>query len=657
MNYRGFGTQIHRSSREKIPRQRRDLAYTQGVSRTATLEDWEPQLPGSSWFVWLWLTVVLTVSHTLLLVLGLKPFGLELSGLTKFFIGPIAIIVMWLLARRKYQVGRASIQWMAVAIGVWWLGDLSQNPLQAFASQNPNLEPVTSVPYLIAVLCMLRAVWQLPQVARLRLEMASIWYETLMMMTAALMTVWRFSITGHTTKDWNGLEVGFEMIGPLLCVGLLGFLLLAVMRQGDQVFLAYHWLVLGALSFTIANLSRIDVTAHYSTTANDLFGAWGMVFWLASALTGTQPRVHQNALITRFVAMALTSLPYLAALGTYLIALQYIIGVDHEVDQTHQLTSLVLLIGVGIVTTLVILRQLLMILENRHLNETLELRVAERGQQLEVSQARLNASERLASLGQLTAGLAHEVNTPLASAMNSVMQAEGLSLEYEDSIGATGVTDDDHRQIAQELKNSLSTVKGTLNRLGELIRKMRAQGRNPNEGAVRFNPIKMAQDALVMLEHPALQAKVELVLDLGTEREALFVHGDPVRFAQIVTNLTQNAIHACEDQRQPQSSKVCLYFTHDTNQVIFHVSDNGSGIPEQILSQIFDPLFTTKAAGRGTGLGLSIIKDIVTSHFSGQIDCETKQGQGTTFKVTLNRVLESTPVVVPALASLEASSR
>jgi signal transduction histidine kinase len=637
------------------------LPYTKGVSSPATLEDWEPQLPGPSWFTWLWLTVAFTISHTLLVVTGLKPFGLELSTLIKFSIGPIAIVVMLLLAQRKYQVGRASIHWMAVAIGVWWLGDLFQNPLQAFASKNPNLEPVTSVSYLIAVLCMLRAVWQLPQVARLRLELASIWYETLMMMTAALMAVWRFSISEQVSAPgWNGLEVGFEMIGPVLCVGLLGFLLLAVMRQGDQVFLAYHWLVLGALCFTVAYMSRVDATAHYSTTASDLFGSWGMVFWLASALTGTQPRVEQNPLITRFVAMALTSLPYLSVLATYLITLTYIVGVDHESEKIHQLSSLVLLIGVGIVTALVILRQFLMILENRHLNETLELRVTERGQQLEVSQARLNASERLASLGQLTAGLAHEVNTPLASAMNSVMQAEGLALEYEESIGASGVTDEDHRQIAQELKGSLNVVKGTLNRLGELIRKMRAQGRNPNEGAVRFNPIKMAQDALVMLEHPALQAKVELLLEVGpqsgAEREVLFVHGDPVRFVQIVTNLTQNAIHACEDGRKTDGSRVRLHFSHDADHVMMHVSDNGSGIPEKVLPQIFDPLFTTKADGRGTGLGLSIIKDIVSSHFSGRIDCDTKSGKGTTFNVTMNRVHESTPVVIRPSEPLEVSS-
>jgi signal transduction histidine kinase len=154
---------------------------------------------------------------------------------------------------------------------------------------------------------------------------------------------------------------------------------------------------------------------------------------------------------------------------------------------------------------------------------------------------------------------------------------------------------------------------------------------------------------------------VELLLEIGprsgAERETLFVHGDPVRFVQIVTNLTQNAIHACEDGRKTDGSRVRLHFSHDANHVMMHVSDNGSGIPEKVLPQIFDPLFTTKADGRGTGLGLSIIKDIVTSHFSGRIDCDTKAGKGTTFNVTMNRVHESTPVVIPPAQALETSSR
>jgi signal transduction histidine kinase len=633
------------------------VPYTRAVSTHATLEDWEPHLPGSAWFSWLWLVVALSVAHTLFTLTGLKILNLELTGLIKLLIGPVVVTAMVLLAKRKYQVGRSSIYWMAISIAVWWLADVLHDPVEAlfeapgqtFKLSEADLEALLNSPYLIACLCMLRAVWQLPQVARLRQELPSIWSETLMLLTAALAAMWRFSIANHLlAQQWNSFEIAVDLLVPILSVGLLGFLLLAVMRQGEHVFVAYHWLVLGSLCFAVTSLIHSDGANRLSKQAEEVFGLWGMAFWLTSALTGTQPRVRQHPVLTRFVAATLLALPYVAVLSTYLITLSFVIGAGQDHDATHRIIELVLLVAVGIVTALVIVRQFLMILENRILNETLERRVAERGQQLEVSQARLNASERLASLGQLTAGLAHEVNTPLASAMNSVMQADRLALEYQESIGANGVTDDDHRQIALELRGSLDVVKGTLNRLGELIRKMRAQGRNPNEGAVRFNPIKMTHDALVMLEHPALQAKVELLLETGTDREALFVHGDPVRFAQVVTNLTQNAIHACEDGRKTDGSRVRLHFTHSADHVTLHVSDNGSGIPENVLPRIFDPLFTTKADGRGTGLGLSIIKDIVTSHFSGQIYCETTAGKGTTFTVTMNRVHESMSVVNPS---------
>jgi signal transduction histidine kinase len=636
------------------------------VSQHTTLEDWNPKLPGRSWFTWLWLTLALVVAHGVFAIAGsrvpglnqsgLNQSGLALSEIVKFPVGPIVVITMALLARKKYEVGRSSIYSMAVSVLLWWLGGVLEAPLlQLTVRYGLEEHTLLSIPFLLSSLTMVQAVWQLPQVARLRQEWTSIWYETLMLLTASLATLWRFALAEHILVDnLNWLEAGAELIGPVLSVGLLGFLLLAVMRQGDQVFVAYHWLLLGSSCFTLAFVIRLDGMTPLNRGWIDTFGLLGMVFWMASALTGTQARITQPAWISRFVSSSLTVLPYLAVLITYLITLTFVIAVDHEDEPTHHLRLLGLMLSVGVVTALIVVRQFLMILENRHLNETLELRVAERGQQLEVSQARLNASERLASLGQLTAGLAHEVNTPLASAMNSVMQAEGLALEYQQSIGAAGVTDEDHRQIAQELGSSLAIVKGTLNRLGELIRKMRAQGRNPNEGAVRFNPIRMAEDALVMLEHPAMQAKVELLLEHGAERENLFVHGDPVRFAQIVTNLTQNAIHACEDGRKFEGSRVRLHFSHDADHVILHVSDNGSGIPEKVLPRIFDPLFTTKADGRGTGLGLSIIKDIVTSHFSGQIDCETKSGRGTTFSVRLNRVLESTPVVIPPSELLEA---
>jgi signal transduction histidine kinase len=614
------------------------------MSATPIQEDSNLELPGREFYIWLWIAVVLASLHTLLTLTGFGPWRLELGSVLRLTTGPIAVVVMTMLGLRGYRRGRAATLWLTASLGMWWIADALYGFAEVIARWDVRQVSLLGVPYLLSVFMMMIAVILLPKAQRSRNESLSILAEVLIVIVASITAMWRgFIAQNLVDAKWNWIAVTFDLIGPFFGMGVLGFLFLTVMRQRERILGAYNWLAIGVFCFGAvmqgADFIRGQGGQYFTGHPIDALSSWGNIFLMTAVLTGLRPRVKQNRILTRIWSSTLTGLPYLAVVGSY--GLMFVFVTRREYDPSADIKELGLLIGVGTVTALVVVRQLLMILENRNLNESLERRVAERGLELEISQARLNASERLASLGQLTAGLAHEVNTPLATAMNSVSQAQGLAQEYRSSIGAPGVTDDDHREIAGELEGSLTHVAATLQRLGELIRKMRAQGRNPNEGAVRFNPVKTAQDALVMLEHAALQAKVELLLEASPELGNLQIHGDPVRFAQVVTNLTQNAIHACEDQRKPQGSKVRLHFTHDADHVTLHVSDNGSGIPEQILSQIFDPLFTTKAAGRGTGLGLAIIKDIVTSHFAGQIDCETQAGIGTTFTVRFNRMHEA----------------
>jgi signal transduction histidine kinase len=616
--------------------------------RTAnTPENSSPKLPGREFYIWLWLAVALAGLHTLLTVIGFGPWRLELGSVARLTTGPIAVVVMTMLGLRGYRRGRAAALWLAASVGMWWIADALYGYAEVIARWDVRQVSLLGAPYLLSVFMMMIAVMLLPKAQRSRNESLSILTETLVVIVASITAMWRgFIAQNLVDAQWNWIAVTFDLIGPFFGLGVLGFLFLTVLRQRERILGAYNWLAIGVLCFggvmQGADFIRGQGGMYFTGHPIDALSSWGNVFLMTAVLTGLRPRVKQNRILTRTWSMVLTGLPYLAVVGSYALLFAFVIR--REYDPSADIKEVGLLVGVGTVTALVVVRQLLMILENRNLNESLERRVAERGLELEISQARLNASERLASLGQLTAGLAHEVNTPLATAMNGVSQAQGLAQEYRSSIGASGVTDDDHREIAGELEGSLTHVAATLQRLGELIRKMRAQGRNPNEGAIRFNLVKTSQDALVMLEHAALQAKVELLLEASPELKRLQIHGDPVRFAQVVTNLTQNAIHACEDRRQSGGSRVRLHFTHDADYVTLHVSDNGSGIPEHILAQIFDPLFTTKAAGRGTGLGLAIIKDIVTSHFAGQINCETRAGIGTTFNVRFNRIHEAEPV-------------
>ncbi|SMB97678.1 PAS domain-containing sensor histidine kinase [Deinococcus hopiensis] len=251
---------------------------------------------------------------------------------------------------------------------------------------------------------------------------------------------------------------------------------------------------------------------------------------------------------------------------------------------------------------------------------------------LKTSQAQLVASERLASLGRLTAGLAHEINTPLAATMNYHLVLQGLLEEYRASIGNPDVTTDDHREIAAEALGTLEEAGKTTTRIGEFIRQMRGHTRDTVTGTTTFNPFKLAGDTLAMLAHEARAAQVELHLE--SLRGEFLITGEPGRFTQVVTNLVINAIHACETVGHRR--RVDVRFVQEGTVLKLQVQDNGSGIPPEVLPKIFDPMFTTKDVGKGTGLGLAIIHDIVQGHFGGHIEVHTQVGTGTTFTVTFH---------------------
>ena len=345
---------------------------------------------------------------------------------------------------------------------------------------------------------------------------------------------------------------------------------------------------------------------------------------------------QSSSLLTR---QSLTSLGWLSTYAPYLAAvLIYIPLIRSHLNSEFE--DIVGVVSAAVITTLVLGRQIIILRENRSLtaqllnmNNLLEERIVERTQELEQSRERLVSSEKLASMGQLTAGLAHEVNTPLAASLNYLHQARSLANEYAQSIGNTQVTNDDHLEIARELQKSLKDASVTLDRLGEFVRKMRNQTRFSSNEATLFDPVQVAQDTLAMLEHQAKSAKVEIHLEAG---KGTLLRGEPGRFTQVISNLVINAIHASEGQ---SDAKVEIVFgtrlQHAQLEAVVSVTDNGSGIPDAVLPKIFEPLFTTKPVGKGTGLGLSIIRDIVRGHFGGEVEVKTKVDQGTTFNIFL----------------------
>ncbi len=270
-------------------------------------------------------------------------------------------------------------------------------------------------------------------------------------------------------------------------------------------------------------------------------------------------------------------------------------------------------------------------IHGREMLMSLERDITERraaAEALQASQSRLLASEKLASLGRLTAGLAHEINSPLAATMNSLHEAERLAREYHDSVGVPGVTEDDHREIAAELRNTLAEGVNSAGRIGEFIRAIRSHTRDSVTGVIPFNAVKLTTDTLTMIAHQARNANVSLLFE--QPEDPVLLRGEPGRFTQVLTNLVVNGIHACEVSEE---RRVSVRFTDRGGHPVMEVEDTGTGIAPGVLPRIFDPMFTTKDVGKGTGLGLSILHDIVTGHFKGEIEISTAVGKGTTFAV------------------------
>jgi signal transduction histidine kinase len=246
---------------------------------------------------------------------------------------------------------------------------------------------------------------------------------------------------------------------------------------------------------------------------------------------------------------------------------------------------------------------------------------------LQDNQKKLLMAEKLATLGWLTAGIAHEMHTPLAAVRTALADLTKLTHEYEISLDDPGMTPEDYREIAQEMRQSLQLAQKAAEQAVGFVRGIKSQTRDlaPQEHLL-FEVAPVIRDSLLLLNHALRRGKCTVIFEVEAEKVQLY--GSPGRLAQIVTNLVVNAIDASAEKGGGQI-KLCL--TASAEAITLQVSDQGSGISPATLSKIFDPLFTTKPFGQGTGLGLTIVHDIVTGDFGGTIEATSQPGQGTTF--------------------------
>jgi signal transduction histidine kinase len=250
------------------------------------------------------------------------------------------------------------------------------------------------------------------------------------------------------------------------------------------------------------------------------------------------------------------------------------------------------------------------------------------------SQENLSRAEKMAALGRLTAGIAHEVNTPLGASLNALKMIEDLVTEYRSSIGDPSVTADDHRELATELHESVENVAKWTAKAAGYIRSIKAHTRNLDAVEERaFDLPRLIEDTRLLLSHRLRLSACSVTVACPP---SLILYGDPGKLGQVLTNLITNAIDAYEDHGSADGH--IAIEVHATNEeVVIAVQDTGCGIAPEHLDRIFEELFTTKPPGKGTGLGLTISRDIVGDCFGGRIDVASTPRVGSRFTLRLPR--------------------
>lgn len=272
---------------------------------------------------------------------------------------------------------------------------------------------------------------------------------------------------------------------------------------------------------------------------------------------------------------------------------------------------------------------------------------------LEQSQRGLVRADRLATLGRLTAGIAHEVNTPLGAVMNSLRLLQDLGREYAESIDDPSVDPEDHRQIASEIRSAAADAAGWAERAANFVRRVKSHGREPVAGEVwRFAVAEVVEQVRCLMDHRLRASRCHLAY--GEEPRGLELVGDPARLGHVLMNLIQNAVEAYDEQAHPDGT-IEITARREGEAVVVDVRDRAVGVPAEIAERIFEELFTTKEAGRGTGLGLWIVRNLVEQSFRGEIGLREIDGPGSCFRLVLrDGPLAEAPQVEPSAAGSRA---
>ena len=256
------------------------------------------------------------------------------------------------------------------------------------------------------------------------------------------------------------------------------------------------------------------------------------------------------------------------------------------------------------------------------------------------TQTQLVQAEKMASLGELTAGIAHEIQNPLNFVNNFAEVNTELIDELKKEIEPAGIIS--ANEIIEDIKANSKKITHHGKRADSILKGMLQHSRK-SSGQKELTDINALCDEYLRLSYHGLRAKDK---SFNAEFETKFdaalapINVVPQDIGRVILNLINNAFYAVNERQKNEKEsgykpRVTLTTSKQADQVVIEVADNGTGMPEQVKEKIFQPFFTTKPTGEGTGLGLSLSYDIVTKGHGGSINVSTSANQGTVFTIQL----------------------
>jgi signal transduction histidine kinase len=257
---------------------------------------------------------------------------------------------------------------------------------------------------------------------------------------------------------------------------------------------------------------------------------------------------------------------------------------------------------------------------------------------LQAAQKQLIQSEKMASLGELTAGIAHEIQNPLNFVNNFSEVSGDLVGEMVEEVNKGNY--EEVKAIADDVKKNLSKINHHGKRAAEIVKGMLQHSRS-SSGIKEPTNINTLADEYLRLAYHGLKAKdksFNAKFDTSFDDSIGTINVMPQEIGRVILNLINNAFHAVSEKQKAAGKQyeptVSISTKKASDAIEIRVLDNGTGIPQKVIDKIFQPFFTTKPTGQGTGLGLSLSYDIIKAH-GGDLTVESAEGNGSIFTVSL----------------------